>query len=108
MIVFDTVEEDAPPQSQPPRPMSNVTPQPEPFSLQCIQSEIRDYARRKPAQAIATAFGVGLLMHLIPTRVMVGAATGLGALLVRPVLLSLGAAKAFELCKNLKSTPTQP
>jgi hypothetical protein len=108
MIVFGSVEEDAPPQPSAYCPMSHVTSKPPPFSLQFIQSEIRDYARRKPAQAIATAFGVGLLMHLIPTRVMVGAATGLGAMLVRPVLLSLGAAKAFELCKNLKSPPTQP
>ena len=32
----------------------------------------------------------------------------LGALLVRPVLLTLGLTKAVELCQNCKSNPNTP
>ena len=71
-------------------------------------AEIEDFARREPTQAVAVAFGVGLLVHLVPTRILVGTVTALGALLVRPVLLTLGLTKAMELCQNCKSNPNTP
>jgi len=60
--------------------------------------EVKDLARREPAKAVAAAFGVGLLVNLLPTRVVAGTVTAVGAVLIRPVLLSLGVAKAMELC----------
>ncbi len=73
-----------------------------------MQAEIQELARQKPAQTLAAAFGVGLLVHLLPTRVVIGTVTALGALMVRPVLMTLGVTKAIELCQNSKSTPPTP
>lgn len=61
-------------------------------------SEMKEFASREPAMAVAAAFGVGLLINLLPTRVVVGTLTVLGATLMRPVLLTLGATKVMELC----------
>lgn len=61
--------------------------------------DLREFARREPATtAAATAFGVGLLINLLPTRAVVGTVTAVGATLLRPALLSLGLIKAVELC----------
>lgn len=65
--------------------------------------EIKERARREPIKAVAAAFGVGLLINLLPTRVVAGTVTTVGAVLIRPVLLSLGFTKAMELCWPTKS-----
>ena len=75
------------------------------FSVRHMLWEIKDYASRKPATAVAAAFGVGLLINLLPARAVMGAVTIVGATLMRPVLLSLGATKAMELCCQKNSTP---
>lgn len=67
--------------------------------------EIKELARREPAKAVAAAFGVGLLVNLLPTRVVAGTVTAVGAVLIRPVLLSLGVTKAMELCCQNKPNP---
>lgn len=59
---------------------------------------IKEFACREPAKAVAAAFGTGLLINLLPARLVVGTVTVVGATLMRPVLLSLGATKAMELC----------
>ena len=62
------------------------------------------FARRDPARAVATAFGAGLLLHLLPLR----AVTAVALALVRPALISLGMLKVWELCpceKELQSNP---
>ena len=53
---------------------------------------------------MAAAVGAGLLINLLPTRWVAGTAAVVGALLVRPVLLSLGVTKAMELCCKNSST----
>ena len=60
--------------------------------------DIKDFAGREPVKAAAAAFGVGLLINLLPRRAVVGTASAVGAVLLRPLLLSLGATKAMELC----------
>ncbi len=66
--------------------------------------DIKQFARREPGQAMAAAVGVGLLINLLPTRMVAGTAAVMGAMLVRPVLLSLGVTKALELCCQKSST----
>ena len=66
--------------------------------------ELKQFARREPGQAVAAAVGVGLLINLLPTRLVAGTAAVMGAMLVRPVLLSLGVTKAMELCCQKSST----
>jgi len=67
----------------------------------CVQQwvgEAEDFARRDPAKAVAVAFGVGVALNILPKRFIVGTATLAAVTLVRPVLLSLGVLKAFEMC----------
>ncbi|MDB6138166.1 MAG: hypothetical protein JWO94_1238 [Verrucomicrobiaceae bacterium] len=70
--------------------------------------DIEDFARREPTKAVAAAFGVGLLINLLPTRLVIGAATAVGATLLRPTLLTLGVTKALELCFPSNKQTTRP
>lgn len=83
-----------------------------PRDLACLLrsklSEAKDYAKREPAQAVALAFGVGLLINLLPTRVVAGTVSTVGAALLRPVLLSLGITKAIELTCNVSPLIPKP
>ena len=67
-------------------------------SLRRVLVEIREFAGKAPAKAVAAAFGLGLLINLLPTRAVIGTVTVMGAVLMRPILLSLGVSKAMELC----------
>jgi len=67
-----------------------------------------EFARRDPAKAMAAAFGVGLLLNLVPPRVIVGTVTAVAVPFMRPALIALGLLKAFELCsKDDKPAPGQ-
>lgn len=75
--------------------------------LHQMLGSVKQFAQREPGQAVAAAIGVGLLINLLPTRVMVGTVAVVGASILRPLLLSLGVTKAMELlCQN--PTPTLP
>jgi hypothetical protein len=82
-------------------------PQPVEFCVRRTLSDLKEFARREPARAVAAAIGVGLLINLLPSRLVAGTVTVAGALLVRPLLLSLGVTKAMELCCQ-KSSPNLP
>lgn len=69
-----------------------------------LLGEMKEFATREPGKAVAAAFGLGLLINLLPTRAVVGTLTVIGATLIRPVLLTLGATKAMELCCQKTST----
>jgi len=85
--------------------MNNEKPfQPAEFCIRRTLADIKAFAQREPAQAVAAAVGVGLLINLLPPRLLVGAATVVGATLVRPLLLSLGVTKVMELCCQNTST----
>ncbi len=72
--------------------------QPAEFCLRRTLADIKSFAQREPGQAVAAAVGAGLLINMLPTRWVAGTAAVVGAMLVRPVLLSLGVTKAMELC----------
>jgi hypothetical protein len=77
----------------------------------CMQQwvgEAEDFARRDPAKAVAIAFGVGVALNILPKRFIVGTATLAAVTLVRPVLLSLGVLKAFEMCCSSKPEQKKP
>ena len=67
--------------------------------------ELQAYSLREPTHTLAVAFGVGLLINLLPARVVTGALTAVGSLVVRPALLSLGITKALELYCQQPSIP---
>jgi hypothetical protein len=66
--------------------------------VQRLLHSAEEFARRDPAKALAAAFGAGLLLNLVPSRVIVGTVTAVAVPFLRPALLSLGLLKAFELC----------
>lgn len=70
--------------------------------------DLKAFAQREPAQAVALAFGVGLLVNLLPTRVVAGTVSTVGAALLRPMLISLGIAKAIELTCNVSPLTPKP
>ncbi|QIF02595.1 hypothetical protein [Roseimicrobium sp. ORNL1] len=53
--------------------------------------------RREPAKAVAMAFGIGLLFHVLPKRLIVSTATTTALTLLKPALLTFGIVKAAEL-----------
>ncbi len=58
-----------------------------------------DFIRHDPTKAVATAFGVGFLLQLLPLRALASTLVFLGLLLLRPVLFFLGVLKAFDLAR---------
>lgn len=70
-----------------------------------ILDDAKAFAHREPAKAVAVAFGIGLLINLLPTRVIIGTVTAIGVTLLRPTLLTLGMTKALEICCKKKPTP---
>ena len=76
----------------------SAAPHPAELCLDRLLGQTEDYIRREPVKAVAAAFGMGLLINVLPPRVIVGTVTGLGVALLRPALLTLGVVKAFELC----------
>ena len=68
------------------------------FSLSRQFEALKAFARREPVQAIAIAVGAGLLINVLPKRVVAGTAVTLGSAVLQPALLALGLTKALELC----------
>ena len=63
-----------------------------------LLNEAEAYARREPAKAVASAFGIGFLLHLLPIRAILAALAAVAFALVRPALLFLGLLKLSEVC----------
>ncbi len=76
-------------------------------TLHRILHDAENFVRRDPAKAIATAFGAGLLLNLVPPRVIVGAITAVAVPFMRPALLSLGLFKVFEMCCKGDNPPDE-
>jgi hypothetical protein len=86
---------------QPGQPLQSVQ-----FRVRHTLDEIEEFAFREPAKAAAAAFGVGLLLKLLPGRALLGAAAAVGVTFMRPALLSLGVYKAVKFCcQNSKTQP---
>jgi hypothetical protein len=67
-------------------------------SPQRLLEDLKDLAKQNPMATAASAFGVVLLIDLLPTRLVTSAVAIAGVALLRPVLFSLGVIKAVELC----------
>lgn len=66
--------------------------------------DAENFVRRDPGKAIATAFGAGLILNLVPPRVILGTITAVAVPFLRPAVLGLGLFKAFEMfCKDDRS-----
>ncbi len=56
------------------------------------------FTRAEPTKAVASAFGAGFLLNLLPIGAIIGVFTAIVFALVRPVLLCFGLLKLWELC----------
>lgn len=85
--------------------MNELTTPPESVSsVQNVLDDVKKFAHEDPTTAAAAAFGVGLLITMLPARAILGSAAFLGATFLRPTLLTLGLVKGMELCCK-KTTP---
>src|SRR5882757_7692727 len=84
-----------------PIPLMNVSSEHTIPIEKCVNQligEAEDFARRDPTRAVAVAFGLGVALNVVPKRLLVGTVTLAALTLGRPILLSLGVLKAFEMC----------
>jgi hypothetical protein len=72
--------------------------------VQRLVNDAETMARNEPAKAMAAALGIGMVLHVLPTRFLVASFTAVTLTVLRPALLTLGVVKAFELC----SAPSAP
>jgi hypothetical protein len=78
--------------------------QPKPPKLDDLMSQADEFARREPATAVASAFGAGFLLNMLPLGAIAAALVGIAFTLVKPLLMVLGVVKACEFCRTLPST----
>jgi len=65
----------------------------QPPSRDVLVNRVETYTRDEPVKALSAAFGVGILLTLLPIGSLVGAFTRLVFLVARPLLLILGLVK---------------
>ena len=61
-----------------------------------LGARAQDFARKEPAQAVGVAFLAGLVLTVLPVGRLLAVLVRLGFVLIRPVLLILGAMKLCE------------
>ncbi|MEI6715342.1 MAG: hypothetical protein WCO60_16415 [Verrucomicrobiota bacterium] len=65
-------------------------------SLDPLVERAEVFTREKPGKALSAAFGLGILMALLPIGSIVGGLIRLTLLLLRPVLVILGLVRLYE------------
>jgi hypothetical protein len=70
------------------------TPQPHPGDV--FVNRVETYTREEPVKALSAAFGVGILITLLPIGALVSAIGRLVLLLARPLLIILGLVKIAD------------
>ncbi len=55
-----------------------------------------DYARRQPTQVLGAACAAGVLLNIVPAKVVARSVLSAASALGRPALLALGVMKVFE------------
>lgn len=69
--------------------------QPQPLRETIVQ-RVEDYTREEPMKAASAAFGLGILLALLPIGSLVSGVMRLLFLVARPVLMILGVVKVAE------------
>ncbi len=78
----------------------NHPPPPHPAEVSIHQAlkRVEDYVRREPTKSVVAALGAGLLLNLLPPRLLAEVTASVATRLLPPVLLGLGVLKVFEIC----------
>lgn len=77
-----------------------VVPHPAEQCLQRAFQQTEDYVRREPVSAVIMAFGAGLLLKVLPARIIARPLSTLAVKVLPTMLLGLGVLKAFEVCSQ--------
>ncbi len=65
-----------------------------------------EFARRQPTQVLGAACAAGVLLNIVPAKVVARSVLGAASSLGRPALLALGVLKLFELaCAKERINP---
>ena len=88
--------------------IQSENPHPHPDAANSWLNQADAFARREPAKAVASAFGVGFLINLLPIAAIVGALAAIAFTLVRPALLVFGLLKVWELCPAKNNQTSNP
>ena len=65
-------------------------------NVEDFENHAQAYVRTEPAKAVGIAFVAGIILTVLPAGRLVGALVRLSFVLVRPLLLALGAVKLYE------------
>ena len=69
--------------------------------------QTEDFIREKPLGAVLVAVFAGFILNLLPIGILIGSVVRLAFVLLRPVLLLLGAFKIWELTSQRPSSGEQ-
>jgi hypothetical protein len=86
----------------------SANPQPPIHPLEPLREKTETFARQNPTQALSAAFGIGLVLALLPLGTMLSSLGRLALLLLRPILIVLGLVKLYEHFGNAPAAPTEP
>ncbi len=64
-----------------------------------------DFVRREPMKAVAVAIGAGLILKVLPPRLVARPLTTLAVQLLPPALIGFGLLKVLELCSPEEPVP---
>ena len=71
-------------------------PTPQPHPRDAFVDRVETYTREEPVKALSAAFGVGILLTLLPVGALFAGIARLLFLVARPVLLILGLIKVAD------------
>lgn len=80
----------------------------EPSALDSLRAKTESFARENPTQALSSAFGIGLVLALLPLGSVISGLFRLLFLLLRPILIVLGLVKLYEELGNRRPTSVPP
>lgn len=88
-------------------PEQPTSPTPHPRDV--FVNRVESYTREEPAKALSAAFGIGILLTLLPVGTLVSGVARLLFLVARPVLIILGLVKVAETWETYRvKTDTAP
>jgi hypothetical protein len=73
--------------------------------LHRLLERTEDFVRREPMTAVAVAIGAGLILKVLPPRVVARPLTTLAVQLLPPTLIGFGLLKVLELCCQEEHKP---
>lgn len=84
----------------------DTQPQTTPSSRDVLVTRVESYTREEPIRAVSAAFGVGILLTLLPIGGIISMVARIIFLLARPLLMILGLVKLADEWEARKARPS--